>query len=96
MSEHLKNLAIWLIAISLFATIFLILKADYDEYVASDNHTCVYAYRNAGWAHIRFKSENHHYNWCDAHPLDWYELSNGRVQAEADKLRKAKGWKPSK
>ena len=42
-----KTLLVWLVVGTLFATIFLILKKDYDEYVASDNHTCVYAYRNA-------------------------------------------------
>jgi hypothetical protein len=95
MKAQLKTLAIYIVIFGLASCAFMYIKAEYHAYVNSDNHTCIHSYRNANWAHIDFKSVNHHYNWCDAHESDWYQLSNGRVQSEADKLRKAKGWKPT-
>ena len=95
MTERDNTLMAWFISLTLLTISFLIIKARYDAYVASEAHTCVCAYRKAGFAHIKFKSVNHHYNWCDAHESDWYGLSNYRVQQEGDKIRAEKGYIPA-
>jgi hypothetical protein len=40
---------------------------------------CYDAHLKSGQSHIKFKSENHIWNWCDAHENDWREISTDRV-----------------
>ena len=95
MTERDYTLTAWAISLLVLFIGGIAFKVQYDAYVNSEAHTCVYAYRKANFAHIKFKSVNHHYNWCDAHESDWYELSNYRVQQEADKIRAEKGFIPA-
>jgi hypothetical protein len=89
MKAQLKTLAtLFLMVVS--ATTIIVHK--YREYADSDAHTCVEAYRTSGHAHIKFKSVSHHYNWCDLHINDWYELSVPIVQIKADEIRARKGY----
>ena len=92
MKAQLKTLATYLFLFGLVISAFMYVKAQYQAYIQSDSHTCVEAYRASGYAHISFKSVNHHYNWCDEHPDDWYELSVGAVQLKADEIRARKGY----
>jgi len=93
LNETLFNALMYLIILSPALYSLNYVYNQYINYKNSDEHTCVSSYYEANWAHIKFISTNHHYNWCASHKLDWYELSNYRVQREADKIRLAKGWK---
>ena len=92
MKAQLKTLALYLALFGMVVSAFLYVKAEYQTYTMSDSHTCVEAYRSTGYAHIKFKSVNHHYNWCDQHADDWYQLSVYAVQLKADEIRARKGY----
>jgi hypothetical protein len=47
---------------------------------------CYSAHLQSGQSHLKFKSENHIWNWCDAHENDWREISTDRVLDTAAKL----------
>ena len=65
---------------------FIEMSEVYDSTMRSERVRCVEAHRDANWLHIKFKSETHAENWCDAHEDDWRSLSNGRVLSAAAQL----------